>query len=83
MARDGCIWPVVLGAWVTQQARQMTWALQDRELPMRYLIHDHHTKFTAAFDTVFESEGVELVDIPYYAPNANAHAERWGTFGTR
>jgi putative transposase len=65
------------GAWVTQQARQMTWALQDRELPMRYLIHDHDTKFTAAFDTVFESEGVELVDIPYYVPNANAHAERW------
>jgi putative transposase len=26
---------------------------------------------------VFESEGVELVDIPYHAPNANAHAERW------
>ena len=65
------------GAWVTQQARQMTWALQDRELPMRYLIHDHDTKFTDAFDIVFESEGVELVDIPYHAPNANAHAERW------
>ena len=65
------------GAWVTQQARQMTWALQDRELPMRYLIHDHDTKFTDAFDTVFESEGVEIVDIPYHAPNANAYAERW------
>jgi putative transposase len=65
------------GAWVTQQARQMTWALQDRELPMRYMIHDHDTKFTDAFDIVFESEGVELVDIPYHAPNANAHAERW------
>jgi putative transposase len=65
------------GAWVTQQARQMTWALQDRELPMRYLIHDHDTKFTDSFDIVFESEGVELVDIPCHAPNANAHAERW------
>ncbi len=65
------------GPWVAQQARQMTWALQERELPMRYLIHDHDTKFTDAFDTVFEGEGVELVDIPYHAPNANAHAERW------
>lgn len=65
------------GAWVTQQARQMTWTLQDCEQPIRYLIHDHDTKFTDAFDTVFESEGVELVDIPYHAPNANAHAERW------
>ena len=55
----------------------MTWALQDRELPMRYLIHDHDTKFTEAFDTVFKAEGVDLVDIPYQAPNANAFAERW------
>jgi hypothetical protein len=62
---------------VTQQARQMTWALQDRELPWRYLIHDHDTKFADAFDIMFESEGVDLVDIPYHAPNANAHAERW------
>ncbi len=26
---------------------------------------------------MFESEGVELVDIPSHAPTANAHAERW------
>jgi len=64
-------------AWVTQQARQMTWELHDRELPMRYLIHDHDTKFTGLFDTVFESEGIEIVDIPFEAPNANAIAERW------
>ncbi|NLF76090.1 MAG: transposase, partial [Chloroflexi bacterium] len=62
---------------MTQQARQMTWVLQDRELPMRYLIHDHDTKFTDTFDIVFESEGVGLVDMPYRVPNANAHAERW------
>ena len=62
---------------MTQQARQITWALQDRELPIRYLIHDHDIKFTTAFDTVFEAEGVEIVDIPDQAPNANAFAERW------
>ena len=65
------------GQWVTQQARQMSWELQERELPIRYLIHDHDTKFPEAFDIVFESEGVEIVDIPYQAPNANAYAERW------
>jgi putative transposase len=64
-------------AWVTQQARQMTWELEDRNLPMRYLIHDYDKKFTERFDTVFESAGVELVNIPYEAPNANAFAERW------
>jgi hypothetical protein len=64
-------------AWVSQQARQMTWALEDRPLPMRYLIHDHDTKFMGMFDTVFESEGIEIVDIPCEAPNANSIAERW------
>lgn len=64
-------------AWVAQQARQMTWELHDRDVPMRYLIHDHDTKFTGMFDTVFESEGIEIVNIPFEAPNANAIAERW------
>ena len=63
--------------WVAQQARQMTWDLHDRDVPMRYLIHDHDTKFTGMFDAVFESEGIEIVNIPCEAPNANAIAERW------
>jgi len=64
-------------AWVSQQARQMTQELHDRELPMLYLIHDHDTKFTGLFDTVFESEGIEIINIPFEAPNANAIAVRW------
>jgi len=44
---------------------------------MRYLIHDHDSKFTHSFDTVFEADGIEIVNIPYQAPNANAIAERW------
>ena len=26
---------------------------------------------------MFQSEDIEIVDIPYQAPNANAYAERW------
>lgn len=44
---------------------------------MGYLIHDHDSKFTNAFDVVFASDGIEIVDIPHQAPNANAFAERW------
>jgi putative transposase len=44
---------------------------------VRFLIHDHDTKFTHSFDTVFEAAGIEIVNIPYQAPNANAIAERW------
>lgn len=65
-------------AWVSQQARQMTWELQERGVPMRYLTHDHDTKFTGLFDTVLKAEGIEIVNIPFEAPNANAIAERWG-----
>jgi putative transposase len=64
-------------ARVTQQARQMTWQLYDRELPMRYLIHDHDAQFAGLCATVFESQRIEFLNIPYEAPNANAVAERW------
>jgi hypothetical protein len=67
-------------AWITQQARQLTWELQDRPLdlkPMRFLIHDRDTKFTRSFDRIFLSEGLEIVLTPYRAPKANAVAERW------
>jgi putative transposase len=65
------------GAWVPPQARQMTGEFEDRELPMKYLIRDHDPKFAHSFDTVFEAAGIEIVNIPYQAPNANAVAERW------
>ncbi|MBI5958147.1 MAG: hypothetical protein HY866_05405 [Chloroflexi bacterium] len=67
-------------AWVTQQARQLTWTFQDRgpeAQPMRFLIHDRDTKFTRSFDRIFLSEGIEIVLAPYRAPKANASAERW------
>ncbi len=66
--------------WVTQQARQLTWQLADerdgRE-PLRYLIHDRDSKFTPAFDAVFEAEGMKIVLTPRHTPQANAVAERW------
>jgi putative transposase len=64
-------------AWVTQQARQVMWALEDREPSIRFLIRDNDKKFTEAFDTVFRAEGSVVIRTPYRAPNANAYAERW------
>lgn len=63
--------------WVTQQARQLVWKLYHRESPLRFLIHDNDSKFSKSFDIVFESEGFHVIHTPYYAPNANAFAERW------
>jgi len=64
-------------AWVTQQARNLAWTLQDHGRPLRFLIHDRDAKFPPAFDRVFAAEGLEIVRTPYRAPTANAYAERW------
>ncbi|HEY0419487.1 MAG TPA: hypothetical protein VGC80_08205, partial [Acetobacteraceae bacterium] len=45
-------------AWVTQQARQLAWTLQEAGTSPRFLIHDRDAKFPPAFDTVFAAEGV-------------------------
>jgi transposase InsO family protein len=65
------------GAWVVQQARNLTMTLTERPRPVRSLIHDRDAKFSAAFDEVFRSEGARVIRTPIQAPNANAHAERW------
>jgi hypothetical protein len=50
--------------------------LEDHDPGIRFLIRDNDKKFTDAFDTVFRSEGIDVIPTPYRAPNANAYAER-------
>jgi putative transposase len=63
------------GAWVTQQARNLSFSGWLERT--RFLIHDRDSKFTAAFDEVFRSEGIEVIQTPIRAPQANAYAERF------
>jgi putative transposase len=63
------------GAWVTQQARNLSFTgLFER---MRFLIHDRDSKFSGSFDEVFRSEGIRVIHTPIRAPQANAYAERF------
>jgi putative transposase len=64
-------------AWVTQQARQISWNLADADQSFRFLIRDRDKKLTEAFDAIFRSEGLKIIRTPKRAPNANSHAERY------
>ena len=44
-------------------------------MPMRFLIHDNGTTFTAGFDSVFQAQGIEVIHTPFHTPNANAFAD--------
>ena len=63
--------------WATQQARNIIETFIDRSEPIRFLIDDRDSKFTAAFDEVFRSEAIRIIRTPVRAPRANAFIERW------
>jgi len=65
------------GEWATQQARNIIETFVERTQPIRFLIHDRDSKFTAAFDEVFRSDGIRTIRTPVRAPRANAFIERW------
>ena len=65
------------GHWVAQQARNFGWFLQEHDNDYVCLIRDNDSKYTDSFDTVFESEGINIIRTPFKAPNANSFAERW------
>jgi putative transposase len=65
------------GEWATQQARNIIETFVERQEPIRFLIHDRDSKFTAGFDEVFRSDGIRTIRTPVRAPRANAFVERW------
>jgi putative transposase len=65
------------GTWAVQAARELAAHLEDTEHRFAYLIRDRDAKFTAAFDAVFASIGIEVVPTAPQAPRMNAFAERW------
>jgi putative transposase len=62
--------------WVTQQARQLTWSLVERQESFRFLLRDRDSKFTTSFDEVFRAHIMEVVWTPFRTPQANGVAER-------
>jgi hypothetical protein len=60
-----------------QMARNLTMAGQGMLQGCRYLLHDRDAKFSAAFDEILRSAGIEPLTLPPQSPNLNANLERW------
>jgi putative transposase len=69
LLRVDCLWD--------GRTRNLTYSLQDRPIPVRFLIRDRDSKFSGPFDEVFRTEGIAVIRTPIRAPRANAFAERW------
>ena len=65
------------GAWTAQQARNLAFSLGERERPLKCLVRDNNGKFTRAFDSVFNTEGIRVIRTPVRTPQANGVAERF------
>jgi transposase InsO family protein len=62
--------------WVTQQARNGAWELNDLGIEAKFLIRDNDAKFGGGSDVVIESAGLTVIRTPILAPLANSHIER-------
>ncbi|MFI1338419.1 integrase core domain-containing protein [Streptomyces sp. NPDC020845] len=62
--------------WAVQQARNLTSDLGIRIESLRFLLRDRDGKYGEAFDAVFQSEEMEILNSAPQAPRMHAHCER-------
>jgi putative transposase len=65
------------GEWMQQQTRNVKMRAEEQGIDIRFLLHDHDTKFTEAFDEAFKREDGGVVKTPIMAPIANCFIESW------
>jgi putative transposase len=63
-------------AWMSQQARNLIWILEEEGIKPSAVIDDRDKKFAPAADRILLSTGARVIFTPLLAPKANAHAER-------
>jgi hypothetical protein len=54
-------------AWITQQARNLSWKLQDEGIRLSAVIHDRDKKFARRADNVLGAEGARVILTPLMA----------------
>lgn len=63
--------------FMMQVARNLTDVVDGFLLDKRNLILDRDTKYSTAFRSLLEREGIEMIRLPPRSPNLNAYAERF------
>ena len=66
-----------VGAWVTQQARNLAITLEDQGRAVRFIVRDRDAKFVGPFDEVMRSAGARVIRTLVRSTRANAFAERF------
>jgi len=73
----GCT-PYPGGPWMMQMARNLTDPFDGfLRQPIRYVLMDRDSKFTADFQAALKTAEVQPVLLPAQSPNCNAHLERF------
>ncbi len=62
--------------WLKQQMRHVMWACEDQGIEPRFFLRDNDQLYPDDMDVVLGSSA-ETVKIPFRAPNANSHSERY------
>jgi transposase InsO family protein len=65
------------GAWTAQQARNLVMDLGEQAHRVKFMIRDHGSNFTAAFDAILADAGIRTALCNVRTPRMNAIAERW------
>ena len=60
------------GEWTVQQARNLALGLDERFADIKFLIRDHGSNFTRAFDAVLQATGIRILRTAVQAPRMNA-----------
>ena len=65
------------GEWTAQQARNLMMDLGEQADRVKFMIRDHGSNFTAAFNAVLADAGIRTVLCNIQTPRMNAITERW------
>ena len=64
-------------SWAVRQARNLLMDLEDAGTRVKFVLHDRDVSFTAAFDAVFQADGIRVIRSAVQATLMNSVMERW------